>query len=191
MSSEQIKITLPNGDVLELPEGSTSADVAAAIGPGLAKAAVAAQIPAEGDSWETIGLMEPLEGDTPIKILTSRDPESLAVLRHSAAHVLATAVRELRPGAGIGFGPAIDDGFYYDFDVDAPFTPEDLGQIRHPPGFIVAFLRDQSPGDRPPGAVKVEERAVFVKDDPLDVAVHVQCTCSAPGRAYCACRGWS
>jgi len=121
MSSEQIKITLPNGDVLDLPMGSTAGDVAAAIGPGLAKAAVAAVI-----GGETIGLMEPIEADGEIRILTAKDADSLAVLRHSAAHILATAVRELRPGAGIGFGPSIEDGFYYDFEVDEPFTPEDL-----------------------------------------------------------------
>jgi threonyl-tRNA synthetase len=121
MSDEQIKITLPNGDVLEMDRGSTAADVAASIGPGLAKAAVAAVV-----GGETVGLMEPIDADTGIQILTDKDPDSLAVLRHSAAHVLATAVRELRPGAGIGFGPAIEDGFYYDFEVDAPFTPEDL-----------------------------------------------------------------
>ena len=121
MSSEQIRITLPNGDVLELPRGSTVGAVAAAIGPRLAKAALAAVV-----DGETVDTMTPLEADATIRILTDKDPEALSVLRHSAAHVLATAVRELRPGAGIGFGPAIDEGFYYDFEVDAPFTPEDL-----------------------------------------------------------------
>ena len=121
MSSELIKITLPNGDILEMDRGSTAADVAASIGPGLAKAAVAAVV-----GGETVGLMEPIDADAEIQILTEKDSDSLAVLRHSAAHILATAVRDLRPGAGIGFGPAIDDGFYYDFEVEAPFTPDDL-----------------------------------------------------------------
>jgi threonyl-tRNA synthetase len=122
MSSENIHLTLPNGDVLELPRGSTAGDAAAAIGPGLAKAALAAQV-----DGETVDLMTPLEEDAELRILTDRDAEEiLPVMRHSAAHVLATAVRELRPGAGIGFGPAIEDGFYYDFEVDEPFTPEDL-----------------------------------------------------------------
>jgi threonyl-tRNA synthetase len=162
MSSEQIKITLPNGDVLDLPAGSTSGDVAAAIGPGLAKAAVAAQIPGEGGAWETVGLMEPLDGDTAIRILTARDPESLAVLRHSAAHVLATAVRELRPGAGIGFGPAIEDGFYYDFDVERPFTPEDLEAFE-------AKMAEVVEADQPfrrRRVDKAEARELFA-DDPL------------------------
>jgi len=157
MSSEQIRITLPNGNVLELPRGATAGDVAAAIGPGLAKAAIAAVV-----GGETIGLMEPIEADAEIRILTNRDDESLAVLRHSAAHVLATAVRELRPGAGIGFGPAIDDGFYYDFEVDAPFTPEDLEAFEQKMAEVAAadqpFERRQ--------VTKDEARELF-SDDPL------------------------
>ena len=133
MSSEQIRITLPNGDVLEMDRGSTAGDVAASIGPGLATAALAAVV-----NGETVGLAEPIEEDAEISILTEKSPESLAVLRHSAAHILATAVRELRPGAGIGFGPAIDDGFYYDFEVDAPFTPEDLEEFEKKMGEITA-----------------------------------------------------
>lgn len=161
MSSEQIKITLPSGDVLELPHGSTSADVAAAIGPGLAKAAVAAQLPgAEG--WETVGLMEPIECDSEIRILTAKDEASLAVLRHSAAHVLATAVRELRPGAGIGFGPSIADGFYYDFDVDAPFTPEDLEAFE---AKMAEVVKADQPFER--RRVSKDEARELFSDDPL------------------------
>jgi threonyl-tRNA synthetase len=121
MSAPMINVTLPDGTVLEVPSGSSIGDVAAAIGPGLAKAAVAGQI-----DGETVDLGTRLSGDAAVRILTERDEDALAVLRHSAAHVLATAVRELCPGAGIGFGPAIDDGFYYDFDVSEPFTPADL-----------------------------------------------------------------
>ncbi len=121
MSTEQLKITLPNGEVLQMPLGTTSGEVAAHIGPGLAKAALAAVV-----NGETVGLMEPIVEDAEIRILTDRDSDALPVLRHSAAHILATSVRELRPEAAIGFGPAIDDGFYYDFEVDEPFTPEDL-----------------------------------------------------------------
>lgn len=119
--SEQLRAKLPDGSVRELPAGSTAGDVAADIGPGLAKAAVAAVV-----DGETVDLMRPLEGEVELRILTERDPDALPVLRHSAAHVLATAVRALRPGAGIGFGPAIDEGFYYDFEVEKPFTPEEL-----------------------------------------------------------------
>ena len=118
---DQIELTLPNGDVLTMERGVTPGEVASSIGPGLAKAALAAVV-----NGETVGLMDPLQSNADIRILTVKDPESLPVLRHSAAHVLATAVRELLPSAGIGFGPAIDEGFYYDFDVDTPFTPDDL-----------------------------------------------------------------
>lgn len=157
MSSEQIRITLPNGDILELPKGSTAGEVAAAIGPGLARAALAAVV-----DGTTIGLMEPIEQDAQIRILTEKDPDVLPVLRHSAAHVLATAVRQLRPGAGIGFGPAIDDGFYYDFDVDEPFTPDDLEAFEKQMADVVAadqpFERRQ--------VDKAEARRLFA-DDPL------------------------
>ncbi len=121
MSAPMINVTLPDGTVLEVPSESSIGDVAAAIGPGLAKAAVAGQI-----DGETVDLGTLISEDASVRILTDRDEDALVVLRHSAAHVLATAVRELRPGAGIGFGPAIDDGFYYDFDVPEPFTPADL-----------------------------------------------------------------
>ena len=98
--------------------------IADSIGPGLARAALAARV--NGSIWD---LDRPLEGDTSLSILTEQDPEALEVLRHSSAHILATAVRELFPNAGIGFGPPIEDGFYYDFQVDRPFTPEDLQRL--------------------------------------------------------------
>ena len=157
MSIEQIRITLPNGDVLEVDGGSTAGDVAAAIGPGLAKAAVAAVV-----NGETVGLAEPIEADAAISILTEKNPESLVVLRHSAAHILATAVRELRPGAGIGFGPAIDDGFYYDFEVDKPFTPEDLEEFEKKMAEVAAA--DQPFTRR---RVSKDEARELFSDDPL------------------------
>jgi threonyl-tRNA synthetase len=157
MSSEQIRITLPNGDALEMPSGSTPGEVAAKIGPGLAKAAVAAVV-----DGETVGLIEPLDHDVEIQLLTEKDAGALPVLRHSAAHVLATAVRELRPGAGIGFGPAIDEGFYYDFDVDKPFTPEDLEIFEKKMAEVTAAAQ---PFERRQVS-KAEARELF-SDDPL------------------------
>jgi threonyl-tRNA synthetase len=157
MSSEHIQITLPDGRVLPMAWGSTPRDVAAAIGPGLAKAALAAVV-----NGEVVGLMQPLEADATIRILTEKDADSLQVLRHSAAHVLATAVRELRPGAGIGFGPAIDDGFYYDFDVDAPFTPEDLEAFEQK---MAGVAKADMPFERR-RVTKEEARGLFA-DDPL------------------------
>jgi len=119
-----VRITLPDGSVRELPRGTTARGVAEGIGAGLARAAVAAKV--DGAVWD---LDRPIERDVSLAILTDRDPEALEVLRHSAAHVLATAVRDLFPSAGIGFGPPIEDGFYYDFEVPRPFTPEDLERI--------------------------------------------------------------
>ena len=78
---------------------------------------------------EVQDLVTPLRVSGPFKVLTAKDAKSLDVLRHSAAHVLATAVRRVRPDAKIGFGPAIEDGFYYDFEVATPFTPDDLARF--------------------------------------------------------------
>ena len=122
--SDLVQVTLPDGSVRAVPSGTTARAIAESIGAGLARAAVAARV--DGAVWD---LDRPIDRDVSLAILTDRDPEALEVLRHSAAHVLATAVRELVPGAGIGFGPPIEDGFYYDFEVPRPFTPEDLERI--------------------------------------------------------------
>ncbi|HEU5171459.1 MAG TPA: threonine--tRNA ligase [Gemmatimonadales bacterium] len=126
-----IRVTLPDGSTRELPGGTTARQLAESIGPGLAKAALAARV-----NGSIRDLDRPLEADASVAILTERDPEALEVLRHSSAHILATAVRELFPGAGIGFGPPIEDGFYYDFEVPRPFTPEDLERIEQRMGEI-------------------------------------------------------
>jgi len=157
MADQIIKVTLPDGTVLELPSGSSAGDVAAEIGPGLAKAALGAEI-----DGEVVDLVYAIEADINLRILTARDPEALALLRHSAAHVLATAVREIVPGAGIGFGPAIEDGFYYDFEVPKPFTPEDLQAIEEKMSEVVAA---DLPFERRP--VSKEEARDLFSDDPL------------------------
>jgi threonyl-tRNA synthetase len=120
----QIRVTLPDGSQREAPAGTTSRQIAEGIGAGLARAALAARV--NGEIWD---LDRPIEADASLAILTEKDPEALELLRHSSAHILATAVRELFPSAGIGFGPPIEDGFYYDFQVDRPFTPEDLQRL--------------------------------------------------------------
>lgn len=124
--SEVLKISLPDGTVREMPAGSTPADVAAAIGPGLAKAALAARI-----DGELVDLTRPFTGDAQLALVTSRDEaDALELARHDYAHVLAEAVQALFPGTQITFGPATDDGFYYDFaPKDRPFTDEDLPAI--------------------------------------------------------------
>jgi threonyl-tRNA synthetase len=122
--SDEIRVTLPDGSERSEPAGTTVRAVAKAIGPRLARAALAARV--NGEMWD---LERPLQDDASLEILTEKDPAALDVLRHTTAHVLATAVRELYPDAKIGFGPSIQDGFYYDFEVERPFTPEDLEKI--------------------------------------------------------------
>ena len=126
--TELLKISLPDGSVREMPEGSTPADVAAAIGPGLAKAAIAARI-----DGELRDINRPFEGDAELALVTARDEEdALELARHDFAHVLAEAVQSLFPGTQITFGPATDDGFYYDVKAPAtrePFSMDDLPAI--------------------------------------------------------------
>src|SRR5213596_902595 len=124
MPPSEIQVVLPDGSKKTLPAGATGADLARAVGPGLAKAALAIRV--NGDVRD---LQRPLPDGVKVSILTNKDPQALDVLRHSSAHVLATAVRQLFPKAQIGFGPPIEDGFYYDFDIGRPFTPEDLEAI--------------------------------------------------------------
>jgi len=120
----EITVTLPDGSSRLVPAGSTPADVAAGISPGLAKAALAAIV-----DGQLVDLNRPLTKDARVKLVTDRSPEALALARHSTAHLMAAAVTNLFPGAQCGIGPAIDDGFYYDFIVDRPFVPEDLEAI--------------------------------------------------------------
>ncbi len=109
--SEMFTITLPDGSVREMPQGSTPADVAAAIGPGLAKAALAARV-----DGELVDLSRPFTGNCALALVTSRDEaEALELARHDYAHVLAEAVQALFPDTQITFGPSTEDGFYYDF----------------------------------------------------------------------------
>jgi threonyl-tRNA synthetase len=122
--AEELVLTLPDGSVKRVAAGTTPRAVAQSIGAGLARAAVAGRL-----DGRIVELDRPLDASGRFQILTDKDLDALDVLRHSAAHVLATAVRTLFPDAGIGFGPAIEDGFYYDFDVPRPFTPEDLERI--------------------------------------------------------------
>ena len=124
--SDQFKISLPDGSVREMPAGSTPADVAAAIGPGLAKAALAARV-----DGELVDLSRPFTADASLALVTSRDEaDALELARHDFAHVLAEAVQALFPGTQITFGPSTDDGFYYDFaPKDRQFTEDDLPAI--------------------------------------------------------------
>jgi threonyl-tRNA synthetase len=157
MPAAEIRVTLPDGSQKLLPPGATAADLAKAIGPGLAKAALAAKV-----NGEVRDLARPLPDGVAVELLTDKHPQALDVLRHSSAHVLATAVRQLFPHAKIGFGPPIEDGFYYDFEVPTPFTPEDLARIEAKMAEVTAadypFVREE--------VDRAEARSRFV-DDPL------------------------
>ena len=121
---DQVTMTLPDGKAMTFARGVTGAEIAAAIGPGLAKAALIIMI--DGKEWD---LFRPIEHDAKIRIITKKDPEALELIRHDMAHVLAMAVQALYPGTQVTIGPAIEDGFYYDFARAEPFTPEDLPKI--------------------------------------------------------------
>jgi len=142
--AERIKITLPDGSQREYDSGATAADIAASIGKGLAKAALAARV--DSDWYD---LDRPIADDAQVAIITADSPEGRDVLRHSTAHVLAQAVTDLFPGAKYAIGPAITDGFYYDFELPggAHFTEDDLERIEARMREIVAadqpFVREE------------------------------------------------
>ncbi|MGF1641200.1 MAG: threonine--tRNA ligase [Rhodospirillales bacterium] len=123
-ADDRVRITLPDGTVKEYGTPVTGADIAADIGPGLAKAALALRV--DGHIKD---LAATVDRDAKVSIVTARDDDALALLRHDAAHVMAEAVQELYPGTQVTIGPAIEDGFYYDFARDEPFTPDDLARI--------------------------------------------------------------
>ena len=123
-----ISIALPDGSKREYPGPVTVAEVAASIGPGLAKAALAGRI-GSGAAHRLVDLSHTIAADTELAIVTDKDADGLAIIRHSAAHLLAYAVKELFPDAQVTIGPVIENGFYYDFAVKRPFTPEDVAAI--------------------------------------------------------------
>src|SRR5688500_11831506 len=155
--SEMLTLTLPDGATRQVEEGTLPRDVVGSIGQRLLKDALAVEI-----DGEVQDLITPLRKGGAFRVLTAKDPKALDVLRHSGAHILATAVRRLRPDAKIGFGPSIEDGFYYDFEVAEPFTPEDLEQFESEMRKVIAekypFIRAE--------VNQAEAREKF-SDDPL------------------------
>jgi threonyl-tRNA synthetase len=142
MVAIMVKVQLPDGSVQEYPDGSTSYDIAAKIGPRLAQACVAAAV-----DGAIVDLKRPLpSGQTvKLKLLTDRDPDALKVMRHSAAHVMARAVMRLFPDVGLAFGPTLPNGFYYDFDMPGRIREEDFPRIEKAMAEIIA---DAEPFDR-------------------------------------------
>jgi threonyl-tRNA synthetase len=129
----EIFVTLPDGSAKSVPSGATVADVAASIGARLAAAAIAGRV-----DGRLVDVTAPVTDGARVAIVTERDAEALDVLRHSAAHVMAEAVKQLFPLAKFGIGPSIEDGFYYDIEIDRTFTPDDLGAIEERMRAIVA-----------------------------------------------------
>ena len=152
-----LTLTLPDGAQRLVEEGTLPRDVVGSIGQRLLRDALAVEV-----DGEVQDLITPLRKGGSFKVLTSKDQQALDVLRHSGAHILATAVRRLRPDAKIGFGPSIEDGFYYDFEVVEPFTPEDLEQFEAEMRKVIAekypFVRAE--------VNQVQAREKFA-DDPL------------------------
>lgn len=119
-----IRVTLPDATQRELPAGATVADLASSIGAGLAKAALAGQV-----NGQLVDLYAPLNNGDTVAIITDKSPEALDIIRHSTSHLMAQSVKELFPAAKVTIGPSVENGFYYDFDVAVPFTPDDLEKI--------------------------------------------------------------
>ncbi len=148
MLPRSMRIVLPDDSSLELSNGATGLDAAAAVGERLARAAVAVEV-----DGELRDLRLPLADGAHVRILTDRDPQSLAVLRHSTAHVMAEAVLHLWPQAKVAIGPAIDDGFYYDFEFPQPISSDDLDRIDDE---MRRILATEHPFERTDGVSKDE-----------------------------------
>jgi threonyl-tRNA synthetase len=144
-----VTVTLPDGSSRQVPAGAPVSAVAEAISPRLAQAALAAVV-----DDRLVDLAHPLTGDARLRIVTTRSPEALELYRHSTAHLLAAAVTQLFPGTQCGIGPAIDEGFFYDFVVERPFVPEDLEAIE-------AKMRELAAADLP------YERQIWPREEAL------------------------
>jgi len=135
VSGNLVKVTLPDGKTIDLPEGGSAFDVARQIGPGLAKAAiggiVSGGVVGDGNDGHVVDLHAPLQGDCHLSLLTTKDEdaESLLLLRHSTAHVMAEAICKLFPETKLAYGPPLEDGFYYDLDCPQVITPDDFARI--------------------------------------------------------------
>ena len=168
-------ITLPDGSVRQFPGAVTGTEIAASIGPGLLKAALVMEV--DGVQKD---LSESVIEDASLRFITRRDPEALEIIRHDAAHVLAEAVQELFPGTQVTIGPAIENGFYYDFARNEPFTPEDFPAIEAKMREIIArngaFQREVWPREQAIAFFKERGeayKAELISDLPVDVPISI------------------
>ena len=132
-----VNVTLPDGRLLEVADGATVKQLAEKIGPGLAKAALAALI-----NGQLVDLSTPLNKDTSVQIITAKDSQALEIMRHSCAHVMAEAICSIWPNTKLVYGPTVEDGFYYDIDLDEPIRPTDFHRIEEK-------MREISKADKP------------------------------------------
>jgi threonyl-tRNA synthetase len=186
-SQKEIHITLPDGKALTFATPVTGYDVAKSIGEGLAKASLAAKL-----NGEIIDLHRPLFADGKFEIITRKSPEALEIIRHDTAHVMAEAVQALFPGTQVTIGPSIENGFFYDFGKETPFTPEDLAKIEAKMKEIIAknepFTREEWDRDV---AIKHFEgigekyKAEIIRDLPASETISVY----KQGKWYDLCRG--
>ncbi len=186
-SQKERKITLPDGKALTFATPVTGYDVAKSIGEGLAKAALAAKL-----NGEVIDLHRPLFADGALEIVTRKSADALDIIRHDAAHVMAEAVQELFPGTQVTIGPSIENGFYYDFGRDTPFTTDDLSKIEAKMKEIVArnetFTREEWPRDeaiRHFEGIGEKYKAEIIRDLPATETISVY----KQGKWYDLCRG--
>lgn len=168
-----ISVILPDNSTRELEEGATIADCAAAIGSGLAKAAIAGKV-----DGELAGLDAPLADGAHVEIITNRSPEGLGILRHSTAHIMAEAVQELFPGAQIAFGPQTDDGFFYDFGLDETISSDDFEAIEAKMREIIKkdepFVREVVTRDEAKEIFKDQKfKAEHIDDLPADAEISI------------------
>ena len=168
-----ISVILPDGSKRDIPSGSTVEDLARSIGSRLAQAALAAKV-----DGRLVDVGHTLSGGETVEIITDKSPEALEILRHSAAHVMAEAIKELFPEARFGIGPAIEDGFYYDVELSASLTPDDIGRIEERMAHIVSQAQ---PFDRAevtmPEALEVFEEEPYklelINELPADETISV------------------
>ncbi len=186
-SVDRVTITLPDGSTRSIPRGTTVRDVAAGIGPRLAKDAWAGKL-----DGRVVDLKTPIECDASVEIITARSPDAVPIYRHSTAHLTAQAVKRLFPDVQIGIGPPIENGYYYDFNPEKPFTPEDLAAIEAEMRKIIA---EDLPIDRLDMPIE-EAISIFERqNDALKVEIArgipqgEQVSCYRQGEFVDLCRG--
>ncbi len=183
-----ITVRLPDDSIRELPDGATGMTLAESIGPRLAEAALGIRV----NGGRIVDLVTPLNEGEQVAIVTNKDPESLELIRHSAAHLMAQAAKRVFPNARVGIGPVIEDGFYYDFWIEKPFTPEDLlaieEEMRHITEEALPVAREELTRDD--AVTRFEQMGEPLKIDLISsIPIGDTITGYRQGEFYDLCRG--